>query len=910
MHLRGFDRRGAAACICEASATGFKAYGVFRDAADFAVVMLYDADDFFEHPRMKYLPDFDFSGMVLTFDLLVDGLEPIESPKYNWIDWATLDVIREDGSTAKIPLFDYATQQAGDYLKASAVFSLVGTPVAYDRVSLWYQNIAFDFIVGSPPESAAAIVTWFQNAINWYDWAGAGVLIGLEAVASGTDLTVTAARAGYDGSMVGIYALAKNANLYFSPSAQKLSGGSSEATWRVEIDFTARGIDSIRQAWLTLAPRLADSEEYVDTEWTGTFTNWGVTDPNGKRPLKVAGAGSVRVDSRDKWASYSGSGWAQESGWYNQGWARRSGTPGDKVTVKYHCQHAHELYVGTSLYTDRAMVAVRLDGDAPTSLDCYLDAEPAVVTRRKLRTAVAAGMHTVEITVGAGGWFYFDFIEAAVLGDVPDAAETYSDVAVATDFDTDHSYKLTPQRLVWNLDKLGFRARLNHYVGVFWWNQRVRVGATWKTWTVTFGGTWADGDAAFLVIGGTTMGKSVFPADTVSTIAAHFAYFINEIFVGVWAEATAGELKVHVRTPEWGFTYSTSKSSAAGTISESGGLDEGVEGTWQIDTSAPEPINWAAKKWHADFFAAVAGKGWGAVSAFSMELVDPPDAPPGAAWAARYLDDVAVQTETGFAALKSTHCAFSDVVVAYQKAAYKQLAGLMNAAGLTPWLQFGEFLWWFFSNYNGATNPDGGMAFYDAYTEAAALAALGRDLAHFILTTDDPAVNSYADANFLRGRIKAHIDAIRAEVLGTYAGTKFELLWPYDVNYPVVTASGLGGRLNRYVNLPSEYEQKSGSGLDALKVEGLAFGVVERHLDRARETVRFPWTAPCAWAKGDVRYLVPWFNGGCPWREEYLIAGREQGGGAVFWAWDHLCLLGWPLPLPAEERRAVYRAAA
>jgi hypothetical protein len=85
------------------------------------------------------------------------------------------------------------------------------------------------------------------------------------------------------------------------------------------------------------------------------------------------------------------------------------------------------------------------------------------------------------------------------------------------------------------------------------------------------------------------------------------------------------------------------------------------------------------------------------------------------------------------------------------------------------------------------------------------------------------------------------------------------------VNYPQVTPSGRGGALNRFVNLPAEYQQKGGSGLDALKMEGLAFGSGERDLDRAKETIRFPYTAPMAWPKADIRYLLPWFNAGCPW---------------------------------------------
>ena len=92
--LRGFDTFAAAASIHNASPTGFTVTGTFRDPADFAVAILSDADNFYEHPSLKYLPDFNFDGLVLTFNLnYSDGLQPIDSPKYNWIDWATLDCI-------------------------------------------------------------------------------------------------------------------------------------------------------------------------------------------------------------------------------------------------------------------------------------------------------------------------------------------------------------------------------------------------------------------------------------------------------------------------------------------------------------------------------------------------------------------------------------------------------------------------------------------------------------------------------------------------------------------------------------------------------------------------------------------------------------------------------------------------
>jgi hypothetical protein len=360
-----------------------------------------------------------------------------------------------------------------------------------------------------------------------------------------------------------------------------------------------------------------------------------------------------------------------------------------------------------------------------------------------------------------------------------------------------------------------------------------------------------------------------------------------------------------------------------------------------------------------------------------MELVNPPDDPgAGEVWAARFLNGVTVETATSFGSLTTTHCSFTSDVLAYQKRVFKTLAGLQSAAGLVPWLQFGEFLWWFFSakalvpsavanstpveiyftaphglttgatilnaGYLGCTAANGhhtvtvvntyqvalngtvgngawisgsgqsrtgGMGFYDAETTAAASTALGRSLASFYTQEDDPAVNSGADVAFLQGRLKSHIDAIRAEVLATYAGAKFELLFPYDVLHPNVYYTDAlpfpqGGRLNGAVSLPPAFKAQSGSGLDRMKVEALSWGSFYRNLDRAKQSIEVTQGAGWTWPIADTAYLVPWFNGGCPWEAEFLHARANSSPLVNFWAFDHVCLMTWPVDMPTARATA------
>ena len=124
------------------------------------------------------------------------------------------------------------------------------------------------------------------------------------------------------------------------------------------------------------------------------------------------------------------------------------------------------------------------------------------------------------------------------------------------------------------------------------------------------------------ISGGTSIGKTVFPTDTPTTIAAHFAYFINTKFVGVWASASGATLTITTRSTfaQWLYTFITQTGSAAGTITVSHGtvqvvagltfttspdLQTGaVEGTWTIDPGANPVFSRAFRDWHADYFQA------------------------------------------------------------------------------------------------------------------------------------------------------------------------------------------------------------------------------------------------------------------------------------------------------------------
>ncbi|MBZ5579464.1 MAG: hypothetical protein LAP40_23135 [Acidobacteriia bacterium] len=889
MHLQGASAYGAGAALWGASDDGFTVSGVFRDAADFAVLVLWDCDDFYGHPRWSYLPDTDFSGLVLEFEVTFHGIQPFESRKSPWTDWPYLTALT-NGQTVRKKLIELSSGPTGR-ARASAVFTLnAGTITAYDRVSLWYQNLAFDYIA-SGGETAADVCAAIAAQINATNWAANGPVV-LSATAGGNQITITS-EPGADGNMVTLYELHKNANLYFTPEAAQLSGGSSDGVaWHFRIDFSALGWTDLQKLWLTFAPALANSGAYTATEWQVVVSNWTVADPGGTRALQVAGPNSVRIEEDDSWVTYTGLWEAapEEKGVFSQGRAVRAAEAGATATVATHCGQAHDIYVGTRFDFDCGRVEVLLDGvAAPAPLDWYRPSEQAQPRiRRKVFAGVAAGSHTLEIRVrgdrnalSQGTYYYFDFVECVVASDVPDPAETRTDVAIATDFDTDHTYKCSPQRVVWAIQRSGLAGRIDHYAGVFWWKQAVAVGGTVPSVDVA---CTTSGDA-FLTIGGWTIGKSVFPADTPQTVAAHFAYFINQAASGVWADTGGnGRLRIYCRSASFSFTCAASGGASV----VSGSLSGGVPAVWQIDPSATPVFNRAFRDWHADFFAALRAAGMDAVVAFSQELVEAPDNPPAAVWVQRYWDGTPVSTATGFQSLYSSQCAFSAVVQNYASQAYDAMAGLMEAAGLTARLQFGEILWWYQANASG-------MAYYDTDTQSAFQTAHGRPLARFLTPTDSPSVNGSVDADFLQSRLAGYVQGIQATVLARHPAACFELLWPLDVNRPETRP------LNWHVNLPPAWKQKSGSGLATFLCEGFQFGGTDHDVNAVSRCAAYPYRE-LGWAASDCGYLMGLFNSGWPWEREYLAARRQLPSIVKIWAYDHICLYGRGIPLPTEAR--------
>ena len=440
-----------------------------------------------------------------------------------------------------------------------------------------------------------------------------------------------------------------------------------------------------------------------------------------------------------------------------------------------------------------------------------------------------------------GNYFYFDFLEIAVPSvDLP-TFPTEPRLTLATDWDTLHSISLAPERTAWLIDSLGFTGRQNHYVGALWFYELVPTGYTFASGTVTFGGsiTVADGDgsqAMQITIGtvgtssSTIFAKVMHPGDTPQTLAIAFAQAINDGSTGIWASYSAGVLTITsliIGAAGNSYTLSAVATNMPDlTVTTSGSaFTGGTNGNWRTDLTASPRLNRAVRDWSLSFFTALVGYGIDMAASFSMELGNgDPSSSVGIAQEGPAGDPILLATP-------SLQTNFSPTSLAYWQEVYAEMAGIQAAAGLTPFLQFGEVQWWYFPN-NGffPTDPEyvafSGMPFYDAWTQAQFLAEYGRAMTTFTTNTVDP--TAYPDeVAFLETVLGNFTASIMTYVRATQPSCRFEVLYPTDVN---ATA------FNRAFNFPPA--AWTPAALTMLKTECFGY-TLGRDLNQAEASIDF-----------------------------------------------------------------------
>jgi hypothetical protein len=307
----------------------------------------------------------------------------------------------------------------------------------------------------------------------------------------------------------------------------------------------------------------------------------------------------------------------------------------------------------------------------------------------------------------------------------------------------------------------------------------------------------------------------------------------------------------------------------------------GVDGAWRTDLSEVPRMNRAARDWSAAYFEAMQSYGIEVTAAFSMELQHG-DESVAAGIAQRYADGDPVTLNTP--ALQTN---FGPESTAFWRQVYTDMAGLMSGCGMRPYLQFGEVQWWYFAN--GSSMP-----YYDAYTRSSFEATFGRPMRVIANERVDPA--GYADeCAWLRGLVGQFTDAVSGFVRQAYPTTRFEVLYPPDVNEPA---------LGFAVNYP--VAAWTPATLECLKTENFTY-TGTRDLDKAKGSVMLPMelgfpTSQSSHLVGIGEYTTPWA------REQRMAQGQGLES-VVLFALDQFCLIGYPVSLPRGMRRALFQAS-
>ena len=884
-----FERPSAIAALSGTSPTGFTVSGAWRQQFDWAVIE-WNRDNVFEHPAFRYLPDGDLSGLTLSYDETRLNSIPIDSDLYPTVDWPNLRVWADDGTGEKlykVPLKNYATPIEGDYQSATVQFQLGGTVTAGDYVGLAFlsEHYPYQMYAGDTLEVAIANIVAGVNAFSPT----------MRAAAAGTTITLTyigAGQTGANGNRIGVYTYVSGSKSeQWDAFSRMLTGGVSPSKWHIALPLASLADPSLGQIPATAVRKMrwtysADLQAgaFVASEFQVVVSNWSVTGAG--RTYSVAGPGSRRIEDDSNEVAYSGA-WSSASGNFSGGTIHYTSTNSSGVTCRYTSAQTHSLYLGTRFAANGALISISVDGQSAATVNLDMPGEDVLI--RRLLGQLGSGSHSVVIThVGsAGTYFYFDFLEVAIPATALPTESTETKLALATDWDTDHSIALAPERTAWMIHSLGFQGRVNHYAGALWFYELTRVGHQYASATVTFAGSPDPNLITQIILGRTDQtSQNVvehlnLAGDTVETLAKAFELELNRGYTAIWAQANGNQLVVYSRSMGSdgnAITLATSPATANLTIQISGAtFSGGADGDWRTNLEATPRLNRAARDWSQRFFEALNAYGMDVTASFSMELQHG-DPSPDVGIAQRYPSQAPVLLNT-----PSLQTNFSPASAAFWQQVYRDMAAVMSAAGLRPYVQFGEVQWWYFP-YDGS-----GMPFYDAYTTSTFRSVYGRDLTVITSNTVDPETIPQ-EAIFLPGLIGNFTDQIISYVKSSFPNCRFEVLYPTDVN---------STPLNQVINYPRA--SWTSQQLACLKTESFTY-TYNRNLDLSQTSINVGGTY--GFLPSQRSHLVGISDASTAWLKEARLA--EAGGleSVVLFALDQLCLIGYSLPLSTGLRRS------
>jgi hypothetical protein len=882
-----FERPSAIAALSGASPNGFTVSGAWRQQFDWAVIE-WNRDNVFEHPAFRSLPDSDLSGLTLTYDETRSNCIPSDSDLYPTVDWPNLRVWADDGTgekVYKVPLKNHATALEGSYQAATVQFQLGGTVTAGDYVGLAFLSEHYPYQMNTGDTVEFAIQN-IKDGINAFSPT-------MVAVADGAKIRLTNKTSGANGNRIGVYTYVSGSRSEQWDALSRLfTGGTSPSKWRMVLPFASLhdpvlGVipaSAVRKLRWTYSADLQPGA-FVRCEFQVVVSNWTVSGSG--RAYSIAGPGSRRIEDDAGDIIYTGP-WSHSLGNFSGGTIHVTSANSSSAHCSYTSAQQHSLYLGTRLAANGALISISVDGQSPTTIDLNVPGEDVLI--RRLLGSFGPGIHAVTCTHmgNAGTYFYFDFLELAVPSSALPAESLESKLTVATDWDTDHSISLAPERTAWLTNSLGLRGRVNHYAGALWFYELTRAGHQYAQGTITFSGTPDHDQITQIYIGRTDQPPSTtnvinhlnLIGDTTETLAKAFELELNRGYTAIRATATGNQLAIYSRSMGMdgnAITLASSPATANLSIQMSGAtLSGGTDGNWRTDLAAMPGINRAARDWSESFYRALHGYGIDVVVSFSMELQHG-DPSPEAGIAQRHPNQSPVLLDTP--ALQTN---FSPTSVNFWKGIYRNMASVLIAAGVQPFLQFGEVQWWYFPDASG-------MPFYDAYNASAFHTQYGRDLTVITTNTVDPQTLPQ-EAEFLPRQIGNFTNQVMAYVRSAFPTCRFEVLYPVDVNNTA---------LNRVINYP--LSDWTPAKLTCLKTESFTY-TYSRDLDLSMTTIAAG--SDSGFPPSQRSHLVGISDSSTSWLKEARMAEASGFESVVLFALDQLCLIGYQLPLSSGMRRS------
>jgi hypothetical protein len=880
-----FFEPSAIAALSETSPAGFTISGCWRSQFDWAVLE-WNRDNVFEYPGLRNLPDGDLSGLQLSYQEIRTNCIGFDSTWYPTEPWPYLRIWADTSGGEliyEVPLLQYATPLSSA-VPATTQFQLQGAPTTGDYIELaWLdQHYNYQFVSGDTLSSAAAALAGIITANQQ-----AGLV---SATAEGSTITLTYLGVpGSNGNRIGVYGTVHGAGTEsWAPPSALFQCGVSPAAWQVNLDFAnltdlngvpipAANVTNVRKLRWTWAADV-QAADFQRSEFSVVVSNWTVTGSD--LQYQVAGPGSRRIEDDSTTLTYTGT-WVSEIGNYSGGSIHSTTAPGSAIACSYVSAFAHTLYLGTRALTGGGQVTVQVDNGTPIVINLALAGED-VLMRVSLGQQTPSVEHNVTITDSgtAGTSVYFDFLEIAVpTSDLPTFIAMPT-TAAATDWDTNQSLALAPERTAWLVNTLGLRGRLNHYAGALLFYELVCPDNQYASATIAFAGQPEFGGQTVIELDGTALQHWNLIGDTAESMATCFELLINAGSTEVWAQTDGASLTITSRllgSAGNSISLSVSTNSAQFTASlTTSSLSGGQDGNWLTDLTVVPRMNRAARDWSLSYFKALNSYGIIVTASFSMELGNG-DPSTGAGIAQCYPDGTPCMVSTP--ALQTN---FGPESTAFWQQAYLDMAQIMLSAGITPYLQFGEVQWWY-------TAADGGMPFYDAYTTSAYQAAYGQPMAIIPSQNADPTLYPN-ECTFLPGLIGQFTQAIMTFVRQSAPSAKFEVLYPPDVNNTPI---------NKLINYPTTYWTPA--NLACLKTENFTY-TGDRNLDLARQSIQLP--QQLGFPPSQSSHLVGVGDYTTPWLKEWSLAVAAGMESVVLFALDQLCLIGYTLPLSMRIAQA------